>query len=392
MKKDILIFCSWLDVDTNVGIFFREQAALISDDYNPILVVFKPSTLSKKKFDFYNHTQIIETETLDNLTVFEVYFAQKEILGRKINQYFEELALQKLQSYLANKEISAVLVHAHSLFDAGIWAYRYSSMFGTPFINTEHQQLSFLNIPIYKSQLAIRSLKAAAINLVVSNDKIRQFAANGLFFDFKNIGNLISKNFFINKEIAKSDKLRFITIGAFSVIKDQKTILEALAIVDKQIKEQIEFVWIGQNSWGTENDETVQKFLSKYKFTNIKVVLEPLLDRNQISIYLNSAHLFLFSSLSEGMPVSVLEALGCGLPVFTSNCGGVDEVITAQNGKIFQIKDYQTLAKLIIGFTTQENNYDADTISKTILEKYGETAFRKKLLSYYAQVENSRVN
>ena len=135
----------------------------------------------------------------------------------------------------------------------------------------------------------------------------------------------------------------------------------------------------------------MQELLSNYNFTNIDIILEPILNRDQIATYLNSAHLFLFSSLSEGMPVSVLEALACGLAVFTSNCGGVDEIITKQNGKIYQIKDHQTLANLIIDFTNQSHSYDADSISKTILEKYGETAFRKKLLTYYMQVENSRV-
>lgn len=391
MKKDILIFCSWLDVDTNVGVFFSEQASIISDIYNPILVVFKPQILSKKYFNYYNRTQIIEKKSKDNLIVFEVYYARKEILGRKLNDYFEQLALEKLQNHLVNREILPVFIHAHSIFDAGIWAYKYSSTFNIPFIITEHQQLSFLNIPKYKSQLAIRSLKAATIYLAVSNDKIRQFAANGLFFDFKNIGNLISKNFYINPIISKSEKLRFITIGALSPIKDFRTIFKALEIVDKQLTQKAEFIWIGQNSWGKKNDESVQELLSNYNFTNIDIILEPILNRDQIATYLNSAHLFLFSSLSEGMPVSVLEALACGLAVFTSNCGGVDEIITEQNGKIYQIKDHQTLANLIIDFTNQSHSYDADSISKTILEKYGETAFRKKLLTYYMQVENSRV-
>ena len=98
MKKDILIFCSWLDVDTNVGVFFSEQASIISDIYNPILVVFKPQILSKKYFNYYNRTQIIEKKSKDNLIVFEVYYARKEILGRKLNDYFEQLALEKLQN------------------------------------------------------------------------------------------------------------------------------------------------------------------------------------------------------------------------------------------------------------------------------------------------------
>ena len=91
------------------------------------------------------------------------------------------------------------------------------------------------------------------------------------------------------------------------------------------------------------------------------------------------------------MPVSVLEALACGLPVYTSNCGGVDEIIDEKNGIIYQIKDDQKLALLLLEFIRGDSIYDAEFISKDILEKYGEHAFREKLLMYYRDVENSNV-
>ena len=188
MKKDILIFCSWLDLDSNVGVFFREQAAIIADEYRPILIVFKAVELTKKSFNFYTKTEIIEKTSAEGLTVYEVYYPFKTKLGNKSNGYFQDFTLQKLQKFLIFNKIDPTFIHAHSIFDAAIWAYKYSLKYNIPYIITEHQQLSFLNVPAHKSQLAIRSLNNATLNLTVSNDKIRQFAANGLFFDFKNIG------------------------------------------------------------------------------------------------------------------------------------------------------------------------------------------------------------
>ena len=255
MKPNILIFCSWLDINSNVGIFFREQAELISDQYNPILVVFKQKTVTKKNFNYFNIIGIEEKKTIEGLLVLEISYPYRDLFHYKINEYFKKLTIKNLNCFLTNKKIDISFIHAQSIFDAGIWAYHYYRQFKIPYIITEHNQLSFYNVSKEKCNLVKKSLQNSARNLVVSNDKIRQFVANGLFFDFVNIGNLINKKFFYEAENSRSKSVRFITIGAFSPIKDQITLLKALDLVDKQINNRIEFVWIGQNSWGNNQDE-----------------------------------------------------------------------------------------------------------------------------------------
>ncbi len=44
--------------------------------------------------------------------------------------------------------------------------------------------------------------------------------------------------------------------------------------------------------------------------------------------YLQQADAFLLSSLSEGIANAALEAMACGIPVVTSDCGGMREAIT----------------------------------------------------------------
>lgn len=59
-----------------------------------------------------------------------------------------------------------------------------------------------------------------------------------------------------------------------------------------------------------------------------KVFLHGKLTPEQVRDQLQRANIFVFASLSEGLPNAVLEAMSCGLPVVTSDCGGVREAIT----------------------------------------------------------------
>lgn len=60
---------------------------------------------------------------------------------------------------------------------------------------------------------------------------------------------------------------------------------------------------------------------------------------------LQQADAFLLSSLSEGISNAVLEAMSCGLPVVTTDCGGMREVVTdGVEGFVVPLRDPQTMA------------------------------------------------
>lgn len=49
--------------------------------------------------------------------------------------------------------------------------------------------------------------------------------------------------------------------------------------------------------------------------------------RANVQNYLSQADLFLFTSLEEGTPTAVMEAMACGLPIVCSNAGGSESII-----------------------------------------------------------------
>jgi glycosyltransferase involved in cell wall biosynthesis len=68
-------------------------------------------------------------------------------------------------------------------------------------------------------------------------------------------------------------------------------------------------------------------------------------ERRDPHSFLRGADVFVLSSRSEGLPMSLLEAMAVGLPVIVSDAGGMPEVVGSANaGFVVPIGDVQSLA------------------------------------------------
>lgn len=71
-----------------------------------------------------------------------------------------------------------------------------------------------------------------------------------------------------------------------------------------------------------------------------KVTLAGLLSPLKVARFLKVSDMFALSSVYEGMPISVLEALGCGVPVVSTNVGEIGRLVKpGVNGEIAASRD-----------------------------------------------------
>ncbi len=159
---------------------------------------------------------------------------------------------------------------------------------------------------------------------------------------------IISKNIY---ELAKAPidissfligEQYMLAVGRLALRKDYPTLLHALVfVIEKRPKQKL--VILGD---GSEEKKIVQ--LSKDLGLSENVIFMG----NQKNPYnfMANAEIFVLSSISEGFPTVIVEAMACGVPIVSTNCkSGPNEIIEdKKNGLLVPVSDERSLANAIL--------------------------------------------
>ncbi len=111
-------------------------------------------------------------------------------------------------------------------------------------------------------------------------------------------------------------------------------------------------------------------------------------EHEQITALYGDADIFLNGSEIDNQPLSILEAFACGLPVVTTNAGGIPDIVThEETGFLVECGDYQTLAASALRLL--DDPALADSLAKKAREecrKYTWEAVRDHWLAAYHEL------
>ena len=95
---------------------------------------------------------------------------------------------------------------------------------------------------------------------------------------------------------------------------------------------------------------------------------------------------FVLASRAENFSVAILEGMAAGLPVISSDCGGIRECVNEKNGIIVPVEDVHGLADAIIEVSTTKGKYDRNQIKEDCLKNYAPQNVAKRLLKMFDNV------
>lgn len=160
-----------------------------------------------------------------------------------------------------------------------------------------------------------------------------------------------------------SDLVRVISCSTVSELKRVTLIYESLLTM-KNVK--IEWTHIGDGPLMG----TLKQMVEVNKNSSVKVILTGALNHEDVLDYYTKHGFDVFINLStnEGVPVSIMEAISCDIPVVATNVGGNSEIVTEETGLLVSANPTPNEVAEAISKVTQnsfeprifwENHYDA---------------------------------
>ena len=102
------------------------------------------------------------------------------------------------------------------------------------------------------------------------------------------------------------------------------------------------------------------------------------------------ADLFIFPSHQEGLPVALMEAMACELPIIASNVRGNRDLIDKEN--LFEPDDINSLKSIIQEDLNSINEKGKCKIIYKNLEKYSLDSILDKMVETYCEAGNKKIN
>ena len=136
---------------------------------------------------------------------------------------------------------------------------------------------------------------------------------------------------------------RFLSVGRFHWVKGYQYSISAIAEL-KKIDKKVHYTIVTNNSISEE----ILYQIDELSLNNNVEIVFPDSQENVYKIMRKSDCLIL-PSVQEGISNVVLESMAIGLPIISSDCGGMKEIINyGRNGFYFQVRDSLALEKLLL--------------------------------------------
>ncbi len=156
-----------------------------------------------------------------------------------------------------------------------------------------------------------------------------------------------------------SDEFKILHIGRFGTQKNHSAMIDSYSEFLKYNRNS-KLILVGD---GDLFDEMKNKVID----LNISSSVDFRGRLDNVFELLNECDVFILPSLWEGMPITLIEAMGTGLPIIASDVGGVGDMITNEyEGELFSLEDFDLTNRII----KLHGNLE-------LRQKYGRNAFEK---------------
>ena len=383
---NVLFLASWYP--GRVGAFdgdFIERHAQCISLYNRVFVVYiaKDPAITDDKI-------AIEKEISGNLITYKAYYPYSKSklgLGEKFNSTLRGFKLfNQVYKMIAEEYGSMDIVHLNVLMKAGLYALRLKKKYKLPFVLSENwtgyykeREDGYLQQSWWYQFISKMIYRNCDYPLPVTKDLGDKMNALMGEKDFKVIPNVVDTTLFYPTQETGKLKIRFIHASTLGYHKNIQGILNVTKKLYQQRKD-FELYLLGPAS------ENIIHRTQDYKLLDTCIFFTGQIPYHEVASHLRKADAMVMFSRYENLPCVILEALTCGMPVISTDVGGIREVINEENGILISSEQEDELLKAMNLMLDSITKYDREKIALSAKNKFSFQTVGKQFDEVYKQV------
>lgn len=278
---------------------------------------------------FSKHTDI--TNRLEKNGIKIYYLDKKKGPNLKI--------INKIKNII--NEFNPDIIHTHRYCLEYVYpAVKISNKKNVKIVHTVHN-IAEKEVPKFR-RIIRKMFMINKVTYVAISDIVQKTIHNEYKIDYENIPvvlNGINLSNCIIKEDYKNKNI-LINIGRLSEQKNQIFLIKVFHKIHlKHPEYKLKIIGAGPL------EENIKDEIKKYDLQDYII-----LEKNKASCYsdLNESDIFVMTSKWEGVPMTIIEALGTGLPIVTSNVGGISNMIeNEKEGFLLELEEDLFVSKII---------------------------------------------
>ena len=283
--------------------------------------------------------------------------------------------------YIRKNFFEPDLVHLHVALPLGRIALHWKKRHHLPYVMTEHwtiyqpQNEELMTPPLKQRILEIAN--EAEVILPVSYDLQVNMMRLGIIRPFRHIPNVVDTALFHPMPKEPHEVKHILHV---STLRDEAKNFSGILRVIKQLAEQRhDFVL------DVVHDFDKPEFVQYVKDNHLedRVIFHGKKEGADIAAFYAKADFFLLFSNFENLPCVLIESFSCGLPVITTDVGGISEIMDESRGIVLHAGDEAGLLKAANTMLDHYQEYDSQKIREYAEAHFSMQVIGEQLLRVY---------
>jgi glycosyltransferase involved in cell wall biosynthesis len=372
--------------DPMPGLFIERHARSVAPHADmAALYVHADDTMQRNRYE-------IDTYEDDELLQVKVYYKYAKGKFRPRNTLLNTLRFIKAnrRGYKIIKEKFGQpdILHVNVLTRLGLLAWWMKLTRGIPYVITEHWTRYLPMTDTYhgwlRKQMTKMVVKSAAAVMPVTENLQRAMESYGLTNrNYKIIPNVVDMQMFRPSPTPLSkDKVQMVHVSCF---EDKQKNISGLLRVLKRLSEQRQD-WHMKMIGDGIHFERLVKLGEELGLKGTFVDFLGLKENEELAKLMAHAHFQVMFSRFENLPVVILESYACGVPVLSTNVGGIYEHMNEELGILIKSEDEEALYEKLNFMIENHTSYSKEKIRQYAVGHFSKEVIGEQLFGVYSEV------